>query len=141
MFLNLHSWFSLRYGVIKPEDLLALCRDMGVTRAAFTDINNTSACLDFLRMGPKYGVDPVTGIDFRNGAQCCYVGLAVTNAGFQALNAHLSMCEACAAAYTARGELIARLEGRGDGVPDEVRAGAWAGVLAALIRDPEFLAY
>ena len=90
MFLNLHSWFSLRYGVIKPEDLLALCRDMGVTRAAFTDINNTSACLDFLRMGPKYGVDPVTGIDFRNGAQCCYVGLAVTNAGFQALNAHLS---------------------------------------------------
>ncbi|MFN8698624.1 MAG: PHP domain-containing protein, partial [Flavobacteriales bacterium] len=90
MFLNLHSWFSLRFGVIKPEELLVLCRDMGVTRTAFTDINNTSACLDFLRMGPKYGIEPVTGIDFRNGAQCCYVGLAVNNAGFQTLNAHLS---------------------------------------------------
>ena len=90
MYLNCHSWFSLRYGTIKPADLLELCRGNGVQRAAFTDINNTSACLDFLRMAPKYGVEPVTGIDFRNGAHCCYIGLSRNNAGFRELNEHLS---------------------------------------------------
>jgi error-prone DNA polymerase len=90
VYLNCHSWFSLRYGTIRPEELLALCRDSGVEAAAFTDINNTSACLDFLRLAPKYGVRAVTGIDFRNGAQRCYVGIAKNNEGFRELNEHLS---------------------------------------------------
>lgn len=90
MYLNCHSWFSLRYGTIKPEELLALCQQNGVRTAGFTDINNTSACLDFLRLAQRYQVRPVTGIDFRNGADCCYVGLAHDNIGFQNLNEHLS---------------------------------------------------
>jgi DNA polymerase-3 subunit alpha len=57
---------------------------------AFTDINNTSACLDFIRLGPKYGLRAVPGIDFRNSAEQCYVGIARNNEGFFELNRHLS---------------------------------------------------
>jgi hypothetical protein len=57
------------------------------------------------------------------------------------LSEHMAMCAVCAAAFTARGELVARLEGRGDGVPDQVRAGAWAGVLAALAASGDLPAH
>jgi hypothetical protein len=57
------------------------------------------------------------------------------------LSEHMAMCAVCAAAFTARGELVARLEGRVDGVPDQVRAGAWAGVLAALAASGDLPAH
>jgi len=63
---------------------------MNISCIALTDINNTSACLNFIRIAPKYGVHPVVGIDFRNGADQLYVGLAKNNAGFLALNNFLS---------------------------------------------------
>ena len=58
---------------------------------ALTDINNTSACLNFLKMAGDYGLKPVIGIDFRNGVQQQYVGLAKNNEGFRQLNEHLSV--------------------------------------------------
>lgn len=57
---------------------------------ALTDINNTSASLDFVRMAQKYDIRPVLGIDFRNGANQQYVALAANNLGFKELNDHLS---------------------------------------------------
>ncbi len=55
-----------------------------------TDINNTSACLNFVRKAPKYEVKPVLGIDFRNGVDQCFVGIAKNNTGYQELNTFLS---------------------------------------------------
>ena len=46
--------------------------------------------MNFIRMAPKYKVKPVIGIDFRNGAEQLYVGLAKNNTGFLALNNFLS---------------------------------------------------
>ncbi len=63
---------------------------LGYTSLAITDINNTSACLNFIRLAPKHGIRPIVGIDFRNGARQMYVGIAQNNIGFQALNAFLS---------------------------------------------------
>jgi len=57
---------------------------------ALTDINNTSGCLNFIRMAPRYDVKPIVGIDFRNGIDPCYVGLACNNNGFEQLNQFLS---------------------------------------------------
>lgn len=57
---------------------------------ALTDINNTSSCLDFVRLAPEYGIKPVLGIDFRNGAQQQFVGIAKNNQGFKELNDYLS---------------------------------------------------
>ena len=91
MYINCHSWFSLRSGVIPEEELLAMARQEGLTSLALTDINNTSGCLNFIRKAGEYGIKPVIGIDFRNDNEQKYVGLAKTNTGFLELNNFLSL--------------------------------------------------
>ena len=90
MLLNCHSWFSLHYGAIAPEKLLKELSSRGFNCFALTDINNTSAGIDFVRQAPKFNIRPVLGIDFRNGINQKYIGLAKNNNGFQALNEHLT---------------------------------------------------
>jgi DNA-directed DNA polymerase III PolC len=90
MLLNCHSFFSLRFGTIPEDELLALCREHGYDCAALTDINNTSGCLNFIRMASRYDIKPIVGIDFRNGVKQQFVALAKNNSGFQILNAYLS---------------------------------------------------
>lgn len=90
MYLNCHSYYSLRYGTISPEKLLFLAREHGVKTLVLTDINNTSACLDFVRLAPKYDIKPVLGVDFRNGAKQQFILIAKNNLGFQHINNYLS---------------------------------------------------
>ena len=90
MYLNTHSYYSLRYGTIRPEELLQIASSGGVGKFALTDINSTTACIDFVRLAPKYGIEPVLGVDFRNGARQEYVLLARDNEGFEQINRYLS---------------------------------------------------
>ncbi len=90
MYLNTHTYYSLRYGTIKPKDLLILAEQQGVKTLAVTDINTTSACLDIARMAPEHGVQPVLGVDFRNGASQQFILLAGNNEGFLNINRYLS---------------------------------------------------
>ncbi len=90
MYLNCHTYYSLRYGTFSELDLLELAQENHVKRLVLTDINNTSAALNFVRKAPEYGVEPVLGIDFRNGVDACFVGIAKNNQGYQELNAFLS---------------------------------------------------
>lgn len=90
MYLNTHSYYSLRYGTIKPEELLQQALQQGVTTMALTDINSTSASLDFVRLSGKYGVKPVLGVDFRNGAQQQFIIVAKNNNALQQLHEYLS---------------------------------------------------
>ncbi len=90
MYLNCHTYYSLRYGTFSEVELLRMARDNGIGRIALTDINNTSACLSFVRRAEEYGITPLLGIDFRNGAEPCFVGLARNNEGFRELNDFLS---------------------------------------------------
>ncbi|WP_159018929.1 DNA polymerase III subunit alpha [Algibacter sp. L3A6] len=90
MYLNCHSYFSLRYGTISPEKLLAISAEYGFKTMALTDINNTSACLDFVRLSEKYKIKPVLGVDFRNGAEQKFILLARSNKGFYNINNYLS---------------------------------------------------
>lgn len=86
MYLNCHTCFSLRYGTMSTEELLVEARNRNIKRLALTDINNTSACMDFIRLAPKYGITPLVGVDFRNGAEQMYVALARNNKGFREIN-------------------------------------------------------
>ena len=90
MFLNNHSFYSLRYGTISPSQLveqgIALC----LKEMVLTDINNTSAGLDFAQLAYKNHIKPILGIDFRNGAQQQFIGLAINNEGWFQLNEYLS---------------------------------------------------
>ncbi len=90
MLLNCHTHFSLKYGILSPRQLLEEAQAKGWKRFVLTDINNTSAGLDVLRMAPEYGIEPLLGIDFRNGAQQVFVGIAQNNQGWQELNDYLS---------------------------------------------------
>ena len=90
MYINCHTYYSLRYGTFSEEALLSLARDCGVGRLALTDINNTSAGLNFVRRAREFGVEPLLGIDFRNGVDPCFVGIARNNEGYLELNRFLS---------------------------------------------------
>ncbi len=90
MLTNCHTYYSFCYGTFSVEGLLDEVTKKGYTTFALTDINNTSACIDTIRLAKERGIRPVIGIDFRNKAQQQYVGIARNNEGFKELNEHLS---------------------------------------------------
>ncbi|MEZ4979829.1 MAG: DNA polymerase III subunit alpha [Chitinophagales bacterium] len=90
MYLNCHTYYSMRYGSFSEKTLLELAQQNGIRSIALTDINNTSACLNFIQLAQKQGIKPIVGIDFRNGNEQQYIGIAQNNEGFLELNNHLS---------------------------------------------------
>ncbi|MDO6604526.1 DNA polymerase III subunit alpha [Arenibacter palladensis] len=90
MYLNCHTYYSLRFGTMSEVELLELAEKNQVHHLALTDINNTSAGLNFVRKAQEKGIKPIVGIDFRNGVDPCFVGLAKNNNGYQELNNFLS---------------------------------------------------
>ncbi|MCB0465419.1 MAG: DNA polymerase III subunit alpha [Aequorivita sp.] len=90
MYINCHSYYSLRYGVLSVPQLLKLAKQNAISQLALTDINSTSACLEFIREAPKEQIKPVVGADIRNGNTRCYVCLAKNNNGFLEINQFLS---------------------------------------------------
>ena len=61
-----------------------------MTKLVLTDINNTSAGLNFVRLAPEYGITPILGIDFRNKTDQRFIGIAKNNEGYLELNNFLS---------------------------------------------------
>lgn len=90
MYLNCHSYYSLNYGAFSEIELLELAKQNSINTIALTDINNTSACLNFIRKAKNFNIKPIIGVDFRNGTEQQFVGLARNNLGFQELNTFLS---------------------------------------------------
>ena len=88
--INNHTYYSLKYGTYNETDLLTMAKQYGYDILPLTDINNTSACLNFTRIAPEFGIRPILGIDFRNGIEQEFVALAKNNEGFQEINAFLS---------------------------------------------------
>ena len=90
VYLNCHSCFSLRYGVMSARELLEEAARKGIHSLALTDINFSGECQEFIRLAPGFGIRPLIGIDFRDGVRQLYVGLARNMEGFRLLNIHLS---------------------------------------------------
>ncbi|PST83058.1 DNA polymerase III subunit alpha [Pedobacter yulinensis] len=106
MFLNVHSQYSLRYGIMDIEDLVQEAKLHGIGAFALTDINNATGALRFIRrcaklargtaqtekedFEPAYQLKPITGIDFRADNNCRYVGIARSREGMRQLNSHLT---------------------------------------------------
>lgn len=91
MLLNCHTYYSLCYGTYSIEGLITEVGRQGYSSFALTDINNTSACINTIRLAKEAGIKAILGIDFRNGIKQQYVGLAINNKGFKELNAHLTL--------------------------------------------------
>ena len=95
MFLNAHSWFSFKYGILSPQALLEEAAKAGGRTLPLTDIHNTAGIPDFVRLAGDHGIRPVAGIEFRGHPErsrggLLYIGLAKNNNGFQQLNELLS---------------------------------------------------
>ncbi|UZO81349.1 DNA polymerase III subunit alpha [Aquimarina sp. ERC-38] len=90
MYTNCHSYYSLGYGTFSETDLLELAEEHKIFYITLTDINNTSAVLNFLKEAKDYKVWPAIGVDFRNDIDQQYVMIAKTNKGFEAINRFLS---------------------------------------------------
>ena len=66
MYLNCHSYYSLRYGTMSVEKLVAEAKRNGIPSLALTDINNTMGTIDFIRECRLNNIKPVAGIEFRD---------------------------------------------------------------------------
>ncbi|MFC7356689.1 DNA polymerase III subunit alpha [Jejudonia soesokkakensis] len=90
MYINCHSYYSLRYGTFSEVTLLEIAMQNGITKLALTDINSTSACLNFIKEAQEKKMHAVVGVDIRNGIDQKYIVLAKNNEGFQELNQHVT---------------------------------------------------
>lgn len=85
MYLNCHSYYSLRYGTLSPEELPRRAKKCGVSSLVLTDINNTSCAFQFVRACRQEGIKPVLGIEFRQDGSFLYLGIAKNDEGWREL--------------------------------------------------------
>lgn len=90
MYINSHTFYSICYGTMDIPELLELAGGNGCTSIALTDINSTSACVDFVRKAAGFGIKPVIGVDFRIGVKQQFIALARDNDGFYEINTFLT---------------------------------------------------
>ena len=99
MYLQCHSYYSLRYGTISEEELVDLAIAKGYSFAALTDINNSAAVLSFVKYCQKKNIPPIVGIDCRDRNSKGYVGIARSTQGFYNLNQFVSEVQASKKGY------------------------------------------
>ena len=90
MYLNCHSYYSLRYGMMSVEQLVQNAIAAGAESIAMTDINNSTGIPEFARESARNNIKPVAGIEFRNDNELQYIGIARNNNGLRELNEFLS---------------------------------------------------
>jgi DNA-directed DNA polymerase III PolC len=90
MFLNVHSQYSLRYGTIDIKELVIEAKAKNVRQMVLTDINNSTGCMEFIRLCRKEGIKPIIGIEFRRDHKLLYVGIAKNKEGMKELNDFLT---------------------------------------------------
>ena len=90
MYLNCHSFHSLRYGTISLDKLIEQGVSCGVKTMALTDINTVTGIYDFIRACNKVEIKPLVGIEFRSNHQFRYIGLAKNAEGLSEMNRFLT---------------------------------------------------
>jgi DNA polymerase-3 subunit alpha len=92
MYLNCHSYYSLRYGTLPVEKLAAVARENGVEAMALTDINNGTGMMDFITECRINHIKPIAGMEFRDSDfRLLYIALARNNEGYREINEFLTL--------------------------------------------------
>ncbi|MDC8105000.1 DNA polymerase III subunit alpha [Chryseobacterium sp. B21-037] len=86
MFLNCHTYHSLRYGTISVEDLVQLAVDYKLKVLALTDINTVTGIYQFYKLCQENGVKPIVGVDVRVENEQYYICLAKNPKGIAEVN-------------------------------------------------------
>jgi DNA-directed DNA polymerase III PolC len=90
MYLNTHSFHSLRYGTIPLEELIQLAVSCGVKAMALTDVNTVTGIYDFIKACTAVSIKPLVGMEFRSDHQLRYIGLAKNATGLGEMNRFLT---------------------------------------------------
>jgi len=90
MYLNCHSFHSLRYGTIPLQELIEQAVVNKVTAMALTDINTITGIYEFIKTCEAKGIKPIVGIEFRQVNNLHYIGLAKNQAGLAEMNRFLT---------------------------------------------------
>ncbi|MCB0705595.1 MAG: DNA polymerase III subunit alpha [Saprospiraceae bacterium] len=92
MYINCHTYYSLRYGTLSPKELVAAATRHGIDTLVLTDINNTSCTYEFIALCKEAGIKPIIGLEFRRDNRLLFIGIAQNMEGFRELNQLLSSC-------------------------------------------------
>ena len=81
MYLNCHSYHSLRYGTIPLKELVQQAKECNVKAMALTDINTVTGIYDFIKQCKAVDIKPLVGIEFRQDNKLLFIGLAKNKDG------------------------------------------------------------
>ncbi|MBZ4040929.1 MULTISPECIES: DNA polymerase III subunit alpha [Flavobacterium] len=90
MYLNCHSFHSLRYGTIPLEELISQAAACDVSAMALTDINTATGIYDFIKGCEAIGIKPIVGMEFRSEHKLRFIGLAKNASGLAEMNRFLT---------------------------------------------------
>ncbi|WP_330744929.1 DNA polymerase III subunit alpha [Chryseobacterium sp. CP-77] len=86
MFINCHSFHSLRYGTLSIQELVTQAKALGIKELVLTDINTVTGIYDFKKTCEELGIKPIPGVEVRNGGKLLYVGIARKFSGIGEIN-------------------------------------------------------
>lgn len=88
MYLNCHSYHSLRYGTIPLDDLIAQAVELNISAMALTDINTVTGIYEFIKECKNVKIKPLVGIEFRDNNHLKFIGIATKFKGVGEMNRH-----------------------------------------------------
>ena len=88
--MKVQSCYSLKYGVLQPDELVDWALDAGYPHILLADINSTGAALSLVRSAKTKGLKPIVGVELRNDTEVKATVIARNNRGFHELNTFLS---------------------------------------------------
>ena len=96
MIFHFHSHFSMRYGLISPEEIVQRCESEAISMGfrvpvLLADINTVTGVTNFLRAARNTKhIMPLVGVDIRNGDRPLYILMSTSQESFAEINAFLS---------------------------------------------------
>lgn len=86
MYLNCHSYHSLRYGTLSIDDLVCHAAAMGIKELVLTDINTITGIYEFKKKCEGNGIKPIVGVEIRKGSELLYIVIAKEFTGIGEVN-------------------------------------------------------
>lgn len=86
MYLNCHSYHSLRYGTLSIDDLVSQASYLGIKELVLTDINTVTGIYEFKKKCESKGIQPIAGVEVRKGSTLLYITIAKEFAGLGEVN-------------------------------------------------------
>ncbi|ACU07594.1 DNA polymerase III alpha subunit [Flavobacteriaceae bacterium 3519-10] len=86
MFINCHTYHSLRYGTLSVTELVKQASECGAEQLVLTDINTVTAVYEFKKECEKFNIKPIAGVEIRKGNELLYITIAQDADGLAEIN-------------------------------------------------------